>query len=66
MTHIAQQEAPTAERKPRKSVAFSEGNTIMDENGDISEAAHGEDRTTAEKHTNGEHQGSVSGSFIRH
>jgi hypothetical protein len=25
----------------------------MDENGEISEAAHGEDKTTAEKHTNG-------------
>ena len=37
----------------------------MDENGEISEAAHGEDRTTAEKHTNGEHKDSVSGLFVR-
>jgi hypothetical protein len=54
MTDINFQEAPAvAERKPRKSVAFSDGDTIMDENGEISEAARGEDRTTAEKHTNG-------------
>lgn len=54
MTNINFQEAPAAaERKPRKSVAFSDGDTIMDENGEISEAARGEDRTTAEKHTNG-------------
>jgi len=49
---MADVETPLPERKPRKSVAFSEGTTIMDENGEISESAHGEDRTTAESHSN--------------
>jgi translation initiation factor 2 subunit 2 len=42
------------EIKKRKSVSFSHGTTIMDENGNVSEAAAGseaEDRTTAEKHS---------------
>jgi phage tail sheath protein FI len=59
MTNTNVQQAPAAERKPRKSVAFSDGNTIMDENGEVSEAARGGDRTTAEKHTNGEYRGDV-------
>jgi translation initiation factor 2 subunit 2 len=44
---------PTHERKPRKSVAFSGDLTIMDENGEISEAAHtdNEEKVTAEKHS---------------
>lgn len=38
--------------KPRKSVTFSEDNTIMDENGEISEAAPAdESKTTAVKHS---------------
>jgi len=37
-------------------VAFSEGTTIMDENGEISQAVAGEDKTTAVKHTNSELQ----------
>jgi translation initiation factor 2 subunit 2 len=40
------------ERKPRKSVAFSEGTTIMDENGEVSESVHF-DKNTAEKHSAG-------------
>ena len=56
MTNTILQETPTTERRPRKSVAFSEGNTVMDENGEISQAAPGEDKTTAEKHTNSELQ----------
>lgn len=44
------QEQPLAERKPRKSVAFSEGATIMDSNGNVSEALH-DDKSTAEKHS---------------
>lgn len=44
-------DAVKPERKSRKSVAFSEGTTIMDENGDISEAATGDDKSTAEKHS---------------
>lgn len=52
LTDIHIQEAPLIERKTRKSVAFSKDNTIMDENGDISEAPHGdEDITTAVKHS---------------
>src|SRR5277367_1068539 len=43
---------PLPTRKPRKSVAFSGDNTIMNENGEISEAAPAdESRTTAEKHS---------------
>jgi len=44
---------PLPNRKARKSVAFSGDNTIMDENGDISEAppSGAEDKTTAEKHS---------------
>ncbi|KAK2736282.1 hypothetical protein FQN57_000812 [Myotisia sp. PD_48] len=39
-------------KKHRKSVAFSEGATIMDEHGTITEANHAaDDKTTAEKHT---------------
>jgi hypothetical protein len=40
------------ERKPRKSVAFSEGTTIVDENGDITmkEDSH-DDTTTALSHS---------------
>lgn len=47
------QEQPLSERRPRKSVAFSGDNTIMDENGEISEAppSGAEDKTTAEKHS---------------
>ena len=37
----------------------------MDENGEISEAAHGVDRTTAEKHTNGGHKDGVSHLSVR-
>jgi translation initiation factor 2 subunit 2 len=47
------QEQPLPQRKQRKSVAFSGDNTVMDENGDISEAppSGAEDRVTAEKHS---------------
>jgi translation initiation factor 2 subunit 2 len=38
------------ERKPRKSVAFSEGATIMDANGEVTEAPYVE-KNTAESHT---------------
>lgn len=37
----------------RKSVTFSEGTTIMDANGEITEAQHTVDKTTAEKHSSG-------------
>jgi len=42
---MAGEEVPTAERKPRKSVAFSEGTTIVDENGSITTMAEGHDET---------------------
>ena len=47
-------EAPPAERKPRKSVAFSEGNTIVDSNGEVTEVngGHGEGNS-AETHSRG-------------
>jgi len=43
-------EASLAHRKQRKSVAFSEGAIVMDENGEIREVSHPEG-TTAEKHS---------------
>jgi translation initiation factor 2 subunit 2 len=45
-------EASLAHRKQRKSVAFSEGAIVMDENGEIREVSHPEG-TTAEKHSSG-------------
>ena len=50
-TYKISQETITPERKPRKSVNFAEGASIMDENGNVSEAATGDEKTTAEKHT---------------
>ena len=41
----------STERKPRKSVAFSEGATIVDSNGDITETNGTSDKTTAESHS---------------
>ncbi|MCJ1358147.1 MAG: hypothetical protein MMC33_008145 [Icmadophila ericetorum] len=42
----------THERRPRKSVAFSEGTTIVDSNGEITTEMNGtEDKSTAESHT---------------
>lgn len=48
---MAEVEQPLPDRKPRKSVAFSEGATVMDENGHISESAQDGSKTTAEKHS---------------
>ncbi|KAH8694015.1 translational initiation factor 2 beta [Talaromyces proteolyticus] len=50
MADSASEDVSLAERKQRKSVAFSEGTTIMDANGEVTEAAHVE-KTTAESHT---------------
>jgi len=44
-------EVPLADRKSRKSVAFSEDTTAMDANGEISESAPLEDKTTADSHS---------------
>ncbi|KAI4844702.1 hypothetical protein E4T44_06045 [Aureobasidium sp. EXF-8845] len=46
--------ADIEERKPRKSVAFSEGTTIVDSNGQVTEATeqHG-DKSSAENHSAG-------------
>lgn len=48
------QESPAPERKPRKSVAFSEGTTIVDSNGQVTEmnGAHG-DKDSAAAHSGG-------------
>ncbi|KAJ4576706.1 translation initiation factor eIF-2 beta subunit, variant 2 [Exophiala dermatitidis] len=48
-----EQPQPLHERKPRKSVAFSAEDTIMDENGYISEAPRSdtEEKVTAQKHS---------------
>ena len=49
------QEQPLPDRKQRKSVAFSDGNTLIDENGEMTTTTdQGEDKTTAESHTSGE------------
>jgi len=50
---MAEVEQRLPERRQRKSVAFSGDNTIMDENGEISEAppSGSEDKVTAEKHS---------------
>lgn len=47
--------ADIEERKPRKSVAFSEGTTIVDSNGEVTEATeqHG-DKSSAEAHSSAE------------
>jgi translation initiation factor 2 subunit 2 len=37
--------------KKRKSVAFSDGATIVDQNGDVTETAEHGDKTTAEAHS---------------
>lgn len=39
------------DRKPRKSVAFSEDTTIVDSNGDVTESNGIQDKTTAESHS---------------
>ncbi|KAL1975137.1 hypothetical protein VTN31DRAFT_3529 [Thermomyces dupontii] len=49
---MAETEVTLPERKARKSVAFSEGTTIMDENGQVKESVH-VDKETAEKHSTG-------------
>ncbi|KAF7510782.1 hypothetical protein GJ744_005882 [Endocarpon pusillum] len=48
---MADTDTVPVDRKSRKSVAFSEGTSVMDADGNISDAVHGEDKTTAEKHT---------------
>jgi len=48
---MAEIESTLPERKARKSVAFSEGTTIVDSNGDITEMNGTSDRTTAESHS---------------
>jgi len=48
---FSQEQPAPHERKARKSVAFSGDDTIMDENGAISEAPPLEHKTTAEKHS---------------
>lgn len=51
LTKVSFSQSPTvAERKPRKSVAFSEGTTVVASNGDISEVNGTSDKTTAESH----------------
>lgn len=46
------QEIPTHERKPRKSVAFSEGTTIVDENGAVTMTdGHDDTKETAQSHS---------------
>ncbi|KAI9671987.1 MAG: hypothetical protein M1817_002281 [Caeruleum heppii] len=48
---MAEQNGVTTERKSRKSVAFEEGATIVDENGQVQQTNGSSDKTTAEAHT---------------
>ncbi|MCJ1471438.1 hypothetical protein MMC13_000077 [Lambiella insularis] len=48
---MAQVDSAIPERKARKSVAFSEGTTIVDSNGDVTEMNGTSDKTTAESHS---------------
>ncbi|QVM09386.1 hypothetical protein D8B26_004047 [Coccidioides posadasii str. Silveira] len=50
MADTVRHEVQMPEKKHRKSVAFSEGATVMDANGSITEAGH-VTKSTAEKHT---------------
>ncbi|RMD42400.1 hypothetical protein DV735_g2696, partial [Chaetothyriales sp. CBS 134920] len=59
---MAEVEQPLPDRKPRKSVAFSEGATIMDENGNITNAVHLEEKTTAESHSSSPRHSAASDS----
>ncbi|OWP06139.1 hypothetical protein B2J93_8522 [Marssonina coronariae] len=46
------QEIPTTERKPRKSVAFSQGTTVVDENGAVTMTdGHDDAKDTAQSHS---------------
>jgi translation initiation factor 2 subunit 2 len=47
-------QADSPERKPRKSVAFSEGTTIVDSNGDVTESKEvNGGKSSAESHASG-------------
>ncbi|KAK5166791.1 hypothetical protein LTR04_000278 [Oleoguttula sp. CCFEE 6159] len=47
-----QESAPApAERKPRKSVAFSDGLSVVDNNGEVTETNGAEDKNTAQGHS---------------
>ncbi|KAI9826669.1 MAG: hypothetical protein M1819_007303 [Sarea resinae] len=48
---MADVETAPAERKPRKSVQFSDGTTIVDGNGEVTEANGTSDKETAESHS---------------
>ena len=43
----------TSERKPRKSVAFSDGNTLIDSHGEVTETNGTSDKASAESHSTG-------------
>ena len=44
--------SPAPERRQRKSVAFADGETVVDENGDASTTVNGSgEKATAESHT---------------
>lgn len=48
---MAEQNGVSTERKSRKSVAFEEGATIVDEHGQVQQTNGSSDKTTAEAHT---------------
>ncbi|KAL2352322.1 domain found in IF2B/IF5-domain-containing protein [Cryomyces antarcticus] len=51
---MADESAPApAERKPRKSVAFSDGLSVVDNNGEVTETNGAEDKNTAQGHSGG-------------
>lgn len=54
LIQIAAQEQSMPDRKPRKSVVFSDDNTLIDENGGMTTTQDtGDDKTTADSHTSG-------------
>jgi translation initiation factor 2 subunit 2 len=62
---LLQQDHPLPDRKQRKSVAFSEGTTAMDANGDITESAPLEEKTTADSHSQGATHGMTRGHKLK-
>lgn len=51
--HVLSQITMSAPREHRKSVAFSEGTTVVDANGDVTEVNGTSDKTSAESHSAG-------------
>ena len=51
---MADSEVASPQRRQRKSVAFSEGTTVVDGNGDVTEVNGTSEKTSAESHSSRE------------